>query len=171
MWSPKGESRQDRRIRHGELIHAIAASSAEVLLRGFPNSARRRDDIAAMLQRPRSLQRLSIRFRRQCALRRGMAGPRKSSGTSPTASRNPQCQRSGNPYRTASSRNVSPVLVRANAGPQPVIRYPPAGRSVRALGLRSECRGRGALAIKWLLPSAREIRAPPATLQRSSCKD
>ena len=51
----------------------------------------------------------------RCA-RRGISGPRKSSGTSPTASRKPECQRRGNPYRKASSRSVSPVVVGANAG-------------------------------------------------------
>ena len=48
--------------------------------------------------------------------RRGIAGPRKSSGTSATDNRNPQCQRKGNPYRAAICRRTSPVLVGANAG-------------------------------------------------------
>ena len=46
----------------------------------------------------------------------GIAGPRKSSGTSRTGSRNPQCQCKSNPYLSASSMSVWPTRVCANAG-------------------------------------------------------
>ena len=74
-----------------------------------PTRATARGCGAARLRRSRSPQRPGFRpYRQYAAASRGIAGPRKSSGTSRTLSRNPPCHCNSNPYLSASSFSICP---------------------------------------------------------------